>query len=54
MIHVIRNPKDVCVSFYHHYKFLHFYTGTFEEFEALFLNDKGEINEIKWNLSPVR
>lgn len=41
IIHVVRNAKDACVSFYHHYKLLHFFKGTFEEFVKLFLNDKG-------------
>lgn len=42
IIHVIRNPKDVCVSFYHHYNLLQYYKGNFEEFKTLFLHNKGK------------
>eukprot|EP00096_Caligus_rogercresseyi_P000050 TRINITY_DN1013_c0_g1_i1.p1 TRINITY_DN1013_c0_g1~~TRINITY_DN1013_c0_g1_i1.p1 ORF type:complete len:321 (-),score=77.20 TRINITY_DN1013_c0_g1_i1:416-1378(-) len=42
VIYVTRNPKDVCVSFYHHEKLLnnHQYTGSFEKFAELFLEGK--------------
>ncbi|XP_059617444.1 luciferin sulfotransferase-like [Phlebotomus argentipes] len=39
IIYVARNPKDVCVSFYHHYKHLHGYAGSFEDFAEAFLAD---------------
>ncbi|XP_011302984.1 sulfotransferase 1C4-like [Fopius arisanus] len=39
IIYVCRNPKDVCISFYHHAK--HFaYRGDFQQFCRLFLGDK--------------
>ena len=38
-IYVARNPRDVCVSFYNHWKLLEAYTGSFEDFSELFLND---------------
>jgi len=40
IINVYRNPKDVCISYYHHSRLLTYYTGTFEEFAELFLGDK--------------
>ncbi|GIY83586.1 sulfotransferase 1C4 [Caerostris darwini] len=43
-IYVARNPKDCCVSYYHHMKSLpgyQFADGTFEEFFDLFI--KGEV-----------
>nr|ADD38708.1 Estrogen sulfotransferase [Lepeophtheirus salmonis] len=42
VIYIMRNPKDVCVSFYHHEKMLicHEYTGSFEEYAELFLQGK--------------
>ncbi|CAB0040650.1 unnamed protein product [Trichogramma brassicae] len=40
MIYVARNPKDVCISYYHHYKLLEGYCSTFENFSKLFLGDK--------------
>nr|ACO15185.1 Estrogen sulfotransferase, isoform 2 [Caligus clemensi] len=42
VIYVTRNPKDVCVSFYHHEMLLnnHKYTGSFEQFADIFLEGK--------------
>ncbi|XP_014227591.1 sulfotransferase 1C4-like [Trichogramma pretiosum] len=39
IVYVSRNPKDVCISFYHHSKLLEGYCGNFEEFCELFLGD---------------
>ncbi|XP_014227592.2 sulfotransferase family cytosolic 1B member 1-like [Trichogramma pretiosum] len=39
IIYVARNPKDVCVSFYHHSKLFDGFFGTFDEFCQLFLGD---------------
>ncbi|KAL7646038.1 UNVERIFIED_CONTAM: hypothetical protein RMT77_002939 [Armadillidium vulgare] len=43
VVFVARNPKDVCVSFYHHSNIVktHGYTGDFNKFFELFLN--GEV-----------
>lgn len=41
IIYVYRNPKDVCISYYHHYKLLEGYLCDFDSFVKLFLNDKG-------------
>ncbi|XP_015110400.1 amine sulfotransferase [Diachasma alloeum] len=39
IVYVYRNPKDVCISFYHHAK--HFaFRGNFKEFATLFRNDR--------------
>ena len=42
-IHVMRHPKDVCVSLYHHMKAFtdYEYNGKFPEFIDLFLNGLG-------------
>lgn len=37
IIHITRNPKDAAISLYHHYKHLHGYLGTKEEFLNLYL-----------------
>ncbi|XP_014215929.1 sulfotransferase 1C4-like [Copidosoma floridanum] len=40
IIYVTRNPKDVCVSFYHHSKLLEGYSGCFDDFCKQFLSNK--------------
>ncbi|XP_017782119.1 PREDICTED: sulfotransferase family cytosolic 1B member 1-like [Nicrophorus vespilloides] len=40
IIHVARNPKDVCVSYYHHVRFLENYSGDFNLYVQLFLRNK--------------
>ncbi|XP_060529473.1 luciferin sulfotransferase-like [Cylas formicarius] len=40
IIYVARNPKDTCVSYYHHSRALEGYTGTFDDFVRLFLAGK--------------
>ncbi|KAF5282442.1 hypothetical protein FQA39_LY17557 [Lamprigera yunnana] len=37
IITVIRSAEDVCVSYYHHFKLMNAYTGSFDEFCQLFL-----------------
>jgi sulfotransferase len=39
IIYVARNPKDVVISFYHHYRNIVGYRGTKEDFIEAFLND---------------
>ncbi|XP_030749750.1 sulfotransferase family cytosolic 1B member 1-like [Sitophilus oryzae] len=40
IIYIARNPKDTCLSYYHHAKLLEGYTGDFETFCRLFLANK--------------
>ncbi|CAH0400058.1 unnamed protein product [Chilo suppressalis] len=42
VVHVARDPRDVAVSYYHHYKFFRGigYTGNFKQFWNLFIDDK--------------
>lgn len=40
LIYVARNPKDVAVSFFHHYRHIVGYEGTQEDFTEAFLNDQ--------------
>lgn len=40
IVYVARNPKDICISFYHHSKLLEGYCGTFDDFCRQFLGDK--------------
>ncbi|XP_058800464.1 luciferin sulfotransferase-like [Phymastichus coffea] len=40
IVYVARNPKDVCVSFYHHSLLLEGYCGNFQQFCELFLGDR--------------
>ncbi|CAG9821981.1 unnamed protein product [Phaedon cochleariae] len=39
IIYTMRNPKDLCVSYYYHCKLLHNFNVEFETFCELFLND---------------
>ncbi|KAL1139429.1 hypothetical protein AAG570_006413 [Ranatra chinensis] len=39
IVAVTRNPRDTCVSYFHHCKLYEGYTGDFEDFCKLFLND---------------
>jgi len=40
IIYVMRNPKDACVSYYHHCRLLHGCRASLEEFSKVFLADK--------------
>lgn len=42
LVYVARNPKDMCVSYYHYCQLVHRLAGGFEEFAELFLQDQGE------------
>lgn len=46
IIYVARNPKDLCVSYYHYCLLVHGLVGTFEEFCEIFLNDKAPIGPV--------
>ncbi|KAK9746511.1 Ankyrin repeats (3 copies) [Popillia japonica] len=48
IIHVFRNPKDVCVSYYYHSKLLRYNSSTLEEFCKLFLSGKTAFSPY-WN-----
>ena len=40
LIYVVRNPRDVCLSYCNHWKVLEGYTGSLETFVDAFLNDQ--------------
>ncbi|XP_050534781.1 sulfotransferase 1B1 [Daktulosphaira vitifoliae] len=48
IIYVARNPKDMCVSYYHYCKLIHGLHGSFDEFCELFIKGKTPIGPI-WN-----
>jgi len=39
LIYVLRDPRDVVVSFFHHYRLVRDFTGSFEDFVEYFIND---------------
>lgn len=39
IIYIKRNPRDVAVSFYHHYVILHQYKGSLDDFIDFFVGD---------------
>ena len=39
VVYVTRNPRDVCVSLFNHFRIFRGYTGTFEDIAQLFLQD---------------
>lgn len=46
IIYIARNPKDLCVSYYHYCVLVHGLAGTFEEFADIFLEDKAPIGAL--------
>nr|ANI86000.1 sulfotransferase [Locusta migratoria migratoria] len=48
IVYVARNPKDMCVSYYHYCKLIHNLQGTVEEFCDLFLKDRAPVGPV-WN-----
>ncbi|GLH08697.1 Sulfotransferase [Gryllus bimaculatus] len=48
IVYVARNPKDMCVSYYHYCKLVHNLQGSFEDFCELFLKDRAPVGPI-WN-----
>jgi hypothetical protein len=51
MVYVARNPKDTCVSFFHHSCMFDGYRGSLEEFVEEFITDNGTLPRIssEWN-----
>lgn len=48
IIYVARNPKDLCVSYYHYCALVHGLVGSFDAFCNMFLTDKAPIGSM-WN-----
>nr|CAD7457251.1 unnamed protein product [Timema tahoe] len=48
MVYVARNPKDMCVSYYHYCMLVHNLKGSFQDFCELFLKDRAPVGPI-WN-----
>ncbi|XP_050437128.1 luciferin sulfotransferase [Adelges cooleyi] len=46
IVYVTRNPKDMCVSYYHYCKLVHGLHGSFDEFCELFIQGKTPIGPI--------
>ncbi|KAM7359796.1 sulfotransferase 2 isoform 1-T2 [Cochliomyia hominivorax] len=52
IIYTARNPKDLCVSFYHYCKLVHGLHGPFEEFLDLFINEQSPIGSYWKHVLP--
>ncbi|CAB3381573.1 Hypothetical predicted protein [Cloeon dipterum] len=48
IVYVCRNPKDMCVSYYHYCRLMHDLHGSFNDFCELFINDMVPMGPI-WN-----
>ncbi|XP_063238071.1 luciferin sulfotransferase-like [Bacillus rossius redtenbacheri] len=48
VVYVARNPKDMCVSYYHYCRLVHNLQGSFEDFCELFLRDRVPVAPV-WN-----
>jgi hypothetical protein len=48
VVYIARNPKDMCVSYYHYCTLVHNMKGSFEDFCELFLKGKVPLGPI-WN-----
>jgi hypothetical protein len=42
VVYITRNPKDMCVSYYHYCTLVHNMKGSFEDFCELFLKGRGK------------
>lgn len=52
IIYTARNPKDLCVSFYHYCKLIHGLNGTFDDFCEMFLSDQSPIGSYWKHVLP--
>ena len=52
-MYVARNPRDMCISYYHHARYLEGYTGDLETFCDLFLEGAGKLATFSYNLILV-
>lgn len=56
VIYVARNPKDCCVSFYHHMRLFqqaYKFEGTFDDFSELFVNENIEYGSFWYHLKAA-
>lgn len=44
IVYITRDPKVVCISYFHHVRLLEGFTGSFEEFFQLYVKGKGILN----------
>ncbi|KAI5713729.1 hypothetical protein M8J76_004390 [Diaphorina citri] len=54
IIYVTRNPKDTCVSYYHHCQLLEGYRGNFEDFFKIFMDGLGKRKEKERNEGKMK
>uniref|UniRef100_A0A023F9A7 Putative sulfotransferase n=1 Tax=Triatoma infestans TaxID=30076 RepID=A0A023F9A7_TRIIF len=52
IVYVTRNPKDMCVSYYHYCKLLHDFNGTFEQFCNIFLQGRAPLGHFWSHVLP--
>lgn len=43
IIHVVRNPRDTLISYYHHCRLIEDYKGSFPQFVEMFFKGTGTI-----------
>lgn len=48
MVYVARNPKDTCISLFHHFRLMDGYGGSLDDFVESFVTDNGKLSKLHY------